>query len=274
MLEVEPILHHGTSIMVVAFRIAGLLLFSPVLAGAAIPARAKILLVVVFATAVYPALGAGWHEPMHFSLVTLGQLMVTETLIGAAIGLVASLPIVGIQLGAQIMGQQMGLGLAQIFNPEIETTTGVVDQLMFYAALAVFISMGGMEAIFVTMMNTYDHVPLGAMTLRAVPLELLVGTLSAAFELAMRVAAPILAIMLVETIASGVLMKTIPQINIMSVGFAIKTLAGLAALTAASASIFMVFGDEAERVLWLISEWTGLGGLSPGSVPAQGVTGG
>ncbi|MGP1271902.1 MAG: flagellar biosynthetic protein FliR [Phycisphaerales bacterium] len=268
MLEFDPIVQHGLSVLVVAFRLAGLLLFSPVIAGAAIPASAKVFLVVVFAAAVYPALGAEWHAPPELSLVTLGQLMVTETLIGSAIGLVASLPIVGVQLGAQIMGQQMGLGLAQIFNPEMETTTGVVDQLMFYGALAVFISLGGLEAVFIAMMNTYEHLPLGAMTLHAVPLELLTGTLAAGFELAMRIAAPILAIMLIETVASGVLMKTIPQINIMSVGFALKTLAGLAALAAASASVFMVFGDEAVRVLWLLQEWTGLGGMGR---PAGGV---
>lgn len=256
MLQLEPLFQHGIGILVVAFRLAGILLFSPMLAGAAIPRQAIIFLVVTLAAAIYPGLEQHWHVPLDFNLVTLAQLFVTETLIGAIIGFVASLPIIAVQLGGQIMGQQMGLGLAQVFNPELSTNTGVVDQLMFFTALSIYISFGGIEAMFSALMNSYSSVPLGAMAFTAIPFELIIGTLSAGYELALRVAAPILAIMIVETFASGVLMKTIPQINIMSVGFAIKTIAGLVALAAAVGAIFAVFSDEAQAVLSSLLEWS------------------
>ncbi|MEO0631274.1 MAG: hypothetical protein AAFY46_11195, partial [Planctomycetota bacterium] len=51
-------------------------------------------------------------------------------------------------------------------------------------------------------------------------------------------------------------MKTIPQINIMSVGFSLKTLAGLFGLSAALATIFIVFADEAARMLASMIEWS------------------
>ncbi|MEO1584432.1 MAG: flagellar biosynthetic protein FliR [Planctomycetota bacterium] len=256
MLALEPLFQHGIAMLVVAFRLAGILLFSPMLAGAAIPRRAKVFLVLTLAVAVYPGLDPTWHLPMRFSLLTVGQLMITETLIGAAIGFIASLPILAVQLGGQIMGQQMGLGLAQVFNPELETNTGVVDQLLFFSALAVFISLGGIEAIFGSLIHSYESVPLGAMTLTMIPLDMIVGVLGAGYELALRVAAPVVAIMIIETVASGVLMKTIPQINIMTVGFAIKTLAGLFALGAASAAIFTVFAEEAVSVMNALLEWS------------------
>lgn len=256
MLELSPLFQHGIAVLIVAFRLTGLLIFSPMLAGAAIPRQAKIILVVTLAFAIYPALPTTWQMPMQFSLLTVAQLFVTETLIGAAIGFIASLPILAVQLGGQIMGQQMGLGLAQVFNPELATNTGVIDQLLFYTALAVFISFGGIEATFSALMNTYESVPLGAMTLTAIPFDLMVGTLASGFELALRIAAPILGIMIIETVATGVLMKTIPQINIMSVGFSLKTLAGLFGLSAALATIFIVFADEAARMLASMIEWS------------------
>jgi flagellar biosynthetic protein FliR len=264
MVGIETIYAGGIAVLVVAFRFAGLLLFSPVLAGAAIPESAKIFLVVVLAAAVFPGLEQSWHRPHTFSLLTLAQLFVTETLIGAAIGFVASIPILAVQLGGQIMGQQMGMGLAQIYNPELDANTGVVDQLLFYGALAVFISFGGLEAVFIAMTNTYQHIPLGSMTLTALPLELVVGTLAAGYELAVRVAAPVVAIMLIETVASAVLMKTIPQINILTIGFSIKTIAGLAGLAAATSSIMLVFSDEAARVLTMLTDWAGAGLVSGG----------
>ena len=43
MLQLEPLFQHGIAIVIVAFRLAGILLFTPMLAGAAIPRQAIIV---------------------------------------------------------------------------------------------------------------------------------------------------------------------------------------------------------------------------------------
>ena len=58
-------------------------------------------------------------------------------------------------------------------------------------------------------------------------LSLIVGLLAAAFELALRVAAPLLALIFLQTVAMGFIAKTVPQINILVVGFAIRALISL-----------------------------------------------
>ena len=42
----------------------------------------------------------------------------TEILVGLIIGYGASLPLIAMQVGGQMMGHQLGLHLAQVFNPE------------------------------------------------------------------------------------------------------------------------------------------------------------
>lgn len=268
MLTVEPIYQHGITMMLVAFRLAGVLLFSPIVASTGIPTRAKAFLVITLAAAVYPAVPITWQAGADMSLATLGQIMVTETLIGASVGFIASIPIVAMQLGGTIMGMQMGLGLAQIYDPMNGENSGVVDQLMFYLAAAVFLMVGGLDVMFMAIVGTYETVPLGGMTLHAAPVELILGILHSGYELALRVSAPVVAIMFLETIASGVLMKTIPQINILSIGFAIKIMAGLFALAGALVAIEAVFTDELRMVMTEITSWTGV----PSSV--RGVIGG
>lgn len=259
MLTLEPIYQHGITLMLVAFRLAGVLLFSPVVAGASIPNAAKVLLIVMFAAAIYPGLTPDWQATPDMSLLTLGQLMFTETLIGATIGFIVTIPIVAMQLAGSIMGLQMGLGLAQVFNPEMGGNSGVVDQLMFYLAVAIFVSVGGLDIMFMSIVRTYEFIPLGHMLLEATPMDMLAGLMHSAYELALRVAAPVLAIMFLETIASGVLMKTIPQINILSIGFAIKTIAGIIGLVGALIAIESVFIDELRNTMFTIMDWVTLG---------------
>lgn len=259
MLALEPLFHHGLTLMLVVFRLAGVLLFSPVIAGASIPRAAKVVLVVMFAAAIYPALPVTWHVTPDVSLVTLGQLMFTETLIGASIGFMVTIPIVAMQLAGSIMGLQMGLGLAQVFNPEMGGNSGVIDQLMFYLAVAIFVSIGGLDLMFLALVRTFEHIPLGHMTLMATPVDVLTGLMHSAYELALRVAAPVLSIMFLETLASGVLMKTIPQINILSIGFAIKTIAGLVGLVGALVAIESVFIEDLRATLMIVMDWITLG---------------
>lgn len=269
MQTLEPIFQHGLVAMLVAFRLAGVLLFSPIVASAGIPVRAKAFLVLTLAAAVYPVVGPAWSADADITLATLGQIMVTETLIGASIGFVASIPIVAMQLGGTIMGMQMGLGLAQIYDPMNGENSSVVDQIMFYLAIAVFLMLGGLDAMFVALISTFDSVPLGSMTLHAAPVELVTGVLASGYELALRVSAPVVAIMFLETVASGVLMKTIPQINILSIGFAIKIMAGLFGLAGALVAIEAVFTDELRAVMDAIMQWS----ASPAKA-ASGVAGG
>ncbi|MCH7766513.1 MAG: flagellar biosynthetic protein FliR [Acidobacteria bacterium] len=57
------------------------------------------------------------------------------------------------------------------------------------------------------------------------PLDMVIGTLSASFELCLRVAAPIVTVILLIMIAMGFIMKTMPQINVLTIGFAMALLA-------------------------------------------------
>lgn len=254
----EPIFEHGIVTMLVAFRLAGVLLFSPIVASAGIPVRVKVFLVLSLAAAVSPVVPAGWQLSSDVTLATLGQIMVTETLIGASIGFIASIPIVAMQLGGMLMGMQMGLGLAQIFDPINGENSGVIDQLLFYFAISVFLALGGLDVMFLAIVGTFETVPLGGMTLHAAPVELIARLMNSGFDLALRVSAPVVAIMILETVASGVLMKTIPQINILTVGFAIKIIAGLAGLIGAMMAIEAVFADELRAVMGELTRWTGL----------------
>lgn len=224
------LLDHLGPFMLVAFRLSGVLLAAPLLASIVIPAKIRVLLVVSLALAVYPALPAQSMPAETLDVFTLAWLSAGEVFVGFVIGLLAMLPIAAVQLAGMVMGLQMGFGLAAIVNPALETESEPIGELLSYMALYLFIVIGGLEATFLAVCRTFAHTPPGAVGLGILPVNLFTGVLAAGTELAMRVSLPLMGIITMETVASAFIAKTIPTINIQSLGFAIKIAIGLGAL--------------------------------------------
>ena len=124
----------------------------------------------------------------------------------------------------------MGLGFARCFNPTIEDDADVLGQVLFFMVLAGFLLVGGHESMVLAVMHSFEHVPPPAVTTLGSGADLLglvVGVMTASTELALRVAAPLLAIIFLQTLAMGFLAKTVPQLNILSLGFPMRVLLGL-----------------------------------------------
>ncbi len=255
----EHILPHLAPFLLVAFRLAGLFIFTPVLANKLLPRQFRALLVVMLAVALYPMLPSGVQIAPELGLAGLAPMVVRELLIGLIIGFIASLPIHALDLAGYLISHQMGLGLARVYNPELEADTDITGQLVMYLGLGAFVAVGGLEVVFLCLAGTFRNVPIGGAGVEQVPLDMIVGLLTSGFELAVRVAAPVLCIIFLLMIAMGFVSKTMPQINIMSVGFTIKILFGLGMLAASLGAMQHATGDEIQRVLRLATGWaTGL----------------
>lgn len=240
--------------MMVLTRISGLFVFTPILASTSIPTIYKALMSFMFAIAIYPFVPLG-TLPATIDLISLAPMLFTELLIGIIIGLVAGIPMMAIQMGGYIMGYQMGLSLAQSFNPELNTNSSVIGQLLFFMSIFIYISIGGFETIFMILTDSFHTIGSGTFNAGDMPLELLLNVLATGFELAIRVASPIMGVVSMLMIAMGFIMKTMPQINIMSIGFSIQILAGLGILTILIGTVAMIAGDEMVHALELVNQW-------------------
>jgi flagellar biosynthetic protein FliR len=143
-----------------------------------------------------------------------------------------------------------------VYNPEADADTDLLGQLLFYVASGLYFALGGVEVLFGAVLGTFESVPLGGFAFGAVPLEMFVGVLTSGFELALRVALPVVGVVLLIAIVLGAVGKTMPQINVMSIGFTIKMLAGLLVLAAAMYSVGDAVEEEVRRTLDSVTGWT------------------
>ena len=257
-IDLRPLLPHLPAWLMVLFRLTGIFVMAPVLGSQTVPRQVKVLLVLGLSVCVYPLLlapgtpAASLMAEFHaqpLSLWTLVPRVAVELLLGYVIGYAASLPLVGMQMGGFVIDQQLGLGIAGSFNPELGEQAGLTGDLLFMGALAVFVGLGGHHVMLMTVVGSFQHVPLGGFTGFSALLELVLGLLAVMFELALRVAAPLLCLVFLETVVMGLIARTIPQMNILSVGFALRIIAGLGFMTASIGIAMTVYEQTLRLVL-------------------------
>lgn len=259
-LSYDQLLPHLPVFLAVVSRIAGLLFFAPILGSPMIPARVKALLAIALGAATYATIDLHREVPLELTLASLGPAMFSEALIGLAIGLIASLPLVCMEMGGLLMGQQMGLGLAGFYNPAVDSDADIVGQFLFYMALGLFLAAGGVEMMVRAVAVSFARVPIGAFVAGDAPLELFTGLLLSGTELAMRVAAPVFAILFVETAASALIAKTAPQLNVLSLGFPIRIMLALAAMYASLGAVHWAASYAVGDTMEALGAWVqGLG---------------
>lgn len=255
-LFVEPVLPHVVPFAAALARVLGMFLFAPALGGAAAPARARALVILATTAAIYPLVAHRQAPTLaQLDLLALAPMLAGELLVGLVIGVVASLPVISVQAAGTIISHKMGLRLGDAFNPAIELGADGIGQLLFYLAIVAFLTMGGAEALTLSVAHSFERIPIGGASLTLAPLALVVSLASSGLELALRVAAPVITILFLEMVASGMIMKTMPQLNILTFGFAIKILVGLLALVGSMAAVQAVIQADVGAALDAMTIW-------------------
>lgn len=239
----EPLLTHALTWVLALSRTSGIFLLSPLISNKMAPRLARVLLCVSFTAAMYPTLPRASDFPED--LLSLAPLIVGEVVIGALIGLLASAPVIAAEVGGIICGHQMGFGISRVYSPTSDADSEVLAQVLMMLAVGAFVAVGGLEGVFVALRGTFDRVPMGAGGLTSLQADVLVGVLASALEVGLRVAMPVVCIVGLVMVALSFAGKTMPQINVMTVGFALKAVGGLLAIGAGIGVIHTVFEEQA-----------------------------
>lgn len=254
---VVSLLEHTLPLALVAARMLGLFMTAPMLNSFLLPQRAKVLLGVSLAFASYPVVGPSAQvAASDLDLFALAPMLAMEAFVGYAIGLIGSLPLVLVQLAGYLMGYQMGLSLAQVFNPNVDIAADLPGQLLFLLALGAFLAIDGPEALFLSVLLTFQGAPPGTLLASQAPMELLLSVVSSGFDMALRVAAPVVGLIMLVEISLAFLMRTIPQINVLTVGFGLKILIGIAVLALAAVVVGETIAQHVSGVLRDTIAWS------------------
>ena len=162
------------------------------------------------------------HDMWQLSYLAVGELM-----IGAILGTIVRLLLTSVQIMGQLAGMQMGFAVANVFDPIGGGQVAVVAQFCYIMTLLAFLSVGGHLHFFRALADSFAVVPPGGFSLSRGLYEQLMNMIGQMFSLSLRLGAPVIGALLFTQVAMGVVAKTVPQMNILVVGFPVTITVGL-----------------------------------------------
>lgn len=224
--EVTDILLALPAFALVLFRISGLVMTAPIFKSRVVPARVKAALVLVTAAMIFPLVRG--QAPAELTLAAAVVGGVREMMIGATIGLSLTIMLLGAEVGGLIVGRQAGIALANVIDPGGDQQVSIVGQIYTISLTVLFLLVGGHRATMAALLDTFDVIPLLSFKFDEMFLVLLVEMLASAFILGIRLAGPVLIALFLLGTALAFVSRTMPQMNILTVGFTLRMLVALA----------------------------------------------
>lgn len=206
-------------------RIGALFSVAPVLNLRQIPVRFRALLAFLIAWLLVPVLPAMPVVPI-FSAEAL-FILIQQLGIGLAIGFILQMAFNSLIFGGQVVAFQMGLGFAQMNDPQNGVQVPVLSQYYLMLGMLAFLLVNGHLVLIELIANSFNIVPVSADPFtRAVFWEVVLWG-SNVFAAGLLMATPVIFALLMTNIALGIVSRAAPQLNVFAIGFPITILMGL-----------------------------------------------
>jgi len=233
---------------------------SPLFTIAAAPMPFRYLCAVVLTVAAAPTVNsAAYVIPMVIfeSWISVLIVVLREFLVGMALGLLASLPLMALQVAGERAGMAMGFSMANVMDPTTQQQAGLVSQVMFMVGLWFYFRWNGHLLMVQAVVESLRIIPPAGLSLMPAT-DMAIGEwFSSLFYMAARMVLPFYCAILLADVGLGFLARTVPQMNIFVLGLPLKVALGLFVLMVAMPLIVeMVFNQVEPWVEFAISSAT------------------
>ncbi len=234
--------------VLVLTRVSGLVMTAPIFGSRNVPLRIRALLAVGLSLIITP-LHWGQPPPPPNSVVELSAMLGREAVLGLALGLAVRILFAGFQLTGQLIGQMSGMSLADVFDPSFDQSVPVFSQLLDVVALSLFLAMGGHRQVMRAFLDTFQWRPPGADDLPPNMVQALSDVMHESFLVGIRAGAPVVVTLLLSILILGLISRTLPQLNVIAVGFSLNAMIMLVTLALSLAALAWVLEDHAQVVI-------------------------
>jgi flagellar biosynthetic protein FliR len=205
--------------LLASLRIVAWLFLVPPFSGRTVPTTAKVVLSVGLAFAIAPSVA---EKGVPTGSAALLIVALTQVSVGLALGFATQLILGAIAAAGSLIDVFGGFALAPAFDPmalQMNTVFGKFHSML--AAMLLF-SSGGHLVIVGGLLRTFELLPLGATPDLSVGPGLMVKAFSEFFLMAVQIALPMIAVLMIADLGLALLTKVAPQMNALNVMFPAK----------------------------------------------------
>ncbi|MBP9019994.1 MAG: flagellar biosynthetic protein FliR [Syntrophobacterales bacterium] len=212
--------------ILIFLRVSTIIVLVPILGDASVPVRVKGGLSILITSLLFPFVKLD-ASALGFDVATLFLRMAGEVMVGAVIGFTVRLVFAGIQLAGQLVGFQMGFAIVNVIDPANSAQVSIIAEFLYLVAALLFLSLNGHHVFIGAIAESFRLAPPTGLHLTGPVLQGLMTFMKDMFELALKIGAPVIAMMFFMSVGLGLVARTVPQINVFIVGFPLQIAVGL-----------------------------------------------
>jgi len=231
-------------------RMTALFVLFPVFGSSNVPVHYRVGLSFFFVLLLFPILKPNFVDPQIENIFGLFFLMFREAGIGAVIGFLTKFLFTAVGVAGELIDMQMGFMMVQMPDPMVEgnmtSATGYFYVVIFLIA---FLMLNGHYFLLLAIHKCFAIMPPGAAVVdAAIIVPTVLYFVRNTMEIAIRLSAPIMMVMIVTTFALGIIAKTMPQMNVFIVGMPLKIGVGLLLITVTLPTMLNFFAGMVRRM--------------------------
>jgi flagellar biosynthesis protein FliR len=213
----------------------------PIFDSTAIPPMIKVLGSLVISYAFFPYVKESIINEIHY--VGPGNfwfLTMSHTIVGLFIGFLAK-SIMGLfTASGSLMTQQIGFNSVSYFDPSFGQRIGPFEKAIKWTLVILILSSGALIPMFKGMVTSFSTMNLISFGKFSATPDFYLRFFKSMFMSAIMLASPLLFINFILNLIMGIIARTIPQMNILMVSFAVNIGLGLLVFFAISEEYFQV----------------------------------
>jgi flagellar biosynthetic protein FliR len=216
--------------LLIFLRVGAIMMTVPLFGSKNIPVLLKAGLLLSVSIVLFPILQLD-HISFIAEVIPFCLEVIGEILLGITIGLSVRLLFAGIQLAGQLAGFQMGLAIVNVMDPQTSAQVPILAQFNNLIAMLVFLAINAHHWFLRAIVESFRLVPPLEFRFSYSLMDQLMLLGSNMFIIAAKIGAPIMATMLITSVALGLVARTVPQMHIFIVAMPLKILIGLLLLS-------------------------------------------
>jgi flagellar biosynthetic protein FliR len=231
-----------TAVLLCSLRLSALLLLTPVFQATNLPARVRVILILMLAVALVGGMRLV-PASLPSDLPEFFSAAANELIVGALMAYGIFAAFAAFSFAGNALDFQIGFSIANIFDPVTRTQSPLIASLFGMVGVALFLTLDAHHVMLRGVAYSLEQVPLGA-ALHPLNLPALVKEFGSVFSLGLMLAAPPLFCLFLVEICLAVLSRNLPQLNIFMFSIPINIAVGLTVLALVTGHM----GSVAKRI--------------------------
>jgi len=222
-------------------RISGFFAFMPFFSHTNISVTIKTAIALYLTILFFPI---SKIDNIEINNINILMMIFGELTIGFLGGFLLNLAFSALSFAGGQISMIMGFSMATVFDPISGTNSPLISQILTLVALLFFLAFDGHHLVLLFLSKSIDSILLGGFYPKKEWADYLVNSVGMMFKMGLILSFPIIALSFLSDIIFGMLMKTMPQFNLLVVGFPIKIFLSTLVLMAILGSMMILFKDN------------------------------